>query len=111
VVLNKQRFQLLEATEYAMSYMEADTDTFPQADLAQIVEKLRAAIQRSGVTPKEIFARFSDHGRMDLNGLLELFRGVGYEITVHEATTVMRRFQLDADAHTFTLREFLSFAQ
>jgi hypothetical protein len=41
IILNKQRFQLLEATEYAMSYMEADTDTFSQADLAEIVERLR----------------------------------------------------------------------
>jgi hypothetical protein len=111
VVLNQQRFQLMEATEYAMSYMEADTETFPQADLAQIVEKLRTAIQRSGRTPKDIFSQYSDHGRMDLNGLLELFRGLGYEITVHEATTVMRRYQIDPDAHTFTLREFLAFAQ
>jgi hypothetical protein len=41
VTLNKQRFQLMEATEYAMPYMEADPETFPQADLAQIVERLR----------------------------------------------------------------------
>jgi hypothetical protein len=111
VLLNRQRFQLLEATEYAMSYMEADTETFPQADLAQIVERLRYAIAQTGRTPKEIFARFSDHGKMDIDGLLRLFKGVGYEITLHEALTVMRRYEIDSDSHSFTLREFLAFAQ
>jgi hypothetical protein len=111
LTLNKQKFELQEATEYAMSYMEADPDTFPQAHLAQIVDKLRFAIKQSGKTPKEVFATYSDHGRMDINGLLALFKGVGFEITTHEAVTVMRRYQLDPDAHTFTLREFLSFAQ
>jgi hypothetical protein len=111
LTLNKQRFELQEATEYAMSYMEADPETFPQTDLAQIVDKLRKAIRRSRQTPEEIFATYSDHDRMDIAGLLALFKGVGFEITSHEAVTVMRRYQLDPDARTFTLREFLSFAQ
>jgi hypothetical protein len=110
VTLNKQRFELLEATEYAMSYMEADPDTFGQSDLSQIVDKLRFAIKESGKSPKEVFALYSDHGRMDLNGLLALFKGLGFEITLHEALTIMRRFQSDP-AHAFTLREFLTFAQ
>jgi hypothetical protein len=111
VTLNKQQFQLLEATEYAMSYMEADPETFPQADLAQIVERLRYAIGQSGRTPKEVFGLYSDHGKMDIDGLLKLFKGVGYEISLHEALTVMRRYQIDPEAHAFTLREFLAFAQ
>jgi hypothetical protein len=110
VTLNKQNFELLEATEYAMSYMEADPDTFGQSDLSQIIDKLRFAIKQTGQTPKEVFASYSDHGRMDLNGLMALFKGVGFEITLHEALTVMRRFQSDP-AHAFTLREFLTFAQ
>jgi hypothetical protein len=48
---------------------------------------------------------------MDISILLSLFKGVGFEITPHEAVTVMRRYQIDPDAHAFTLREFLSFAQ
>jgi hypothetical protein len=110
VTVNRQRFQLIEATEYAMSYMEADPETFPQADLSQIVERLRFAIGRSGRSAREVFAMFGDHGRMDIDGLLRLFKGVGYEITLHEALTVMRRYQNNPDEQTFTLREFLSFA-
>jgi hypothetical protein len=111
VTVNKQRFELLEATEYAMSYMEADPDEFPQADLAHIIDRLRRCIKQSGKTPKELFTQFSDHGKMDVDSLRALFKGVGYEITVHEALTVMRRYQLDQYSRTFTLREFLAFAQ
>ena len=111
VTINQQQYRLLEATEYAMSYMEADPDNFPQADLSSIVDKLRFAIRQARKTPKEVFMEYSDHGKMDLNGLMALFKGVGFEITLHEAMTVMRRYQLDADQHTFTLREFLSFTQ
>ncbi|KAK8854293.1 EF-hand domain-containing protein 1 [Tritrichomonas musculus] len=111
VTINGLRFQLLQATEYAMSYMEADPDNFPQADLVTIIEKLRYAIKQTGQTPKELFTQYSDHGKMDVQHLMQLFRGVGFEITLHEALTVMRRYQLDDDSHTFTLREFLQFAQ
>jgi hypothetical protein len=81
VILNKQRFEHVEATEYAKSSMEADADTFPQAELAEIVERLLGCIARAGRRPKEMFSEYSDHGHLDLNNLLELFRGVGYEIT------------------------------
>jgi hypothetical protein len=47
---------------------------------------------------------------MDLDGLLRLFKGVGYEISLHEARTLMRRYQTHPDTHAFTLREFLTFA-
>ncbi|OHT05866.1 hypothetical protein TRFO_26209 [Tritrichomonas foetus] len=108
VTINGLKFQLLQATEYAMSYMEADPDNFPQADLVSIVERLRYAIKQTGRTPKEIFTEYSDHGKMDVNRLMDLFRGVGFEITRHEALTVMRRYQKD-DA--LTLREFLNIAR
>lgn len=111
VTINGLRFQLLEATEYAMSYMEADPDNFPQADLVSIIEKLRFAIKQTGKTPKELFTEYSDHGKMDVNNLMQLFKGVGFEITLHEAMTVMRRYQIDNDVHSFTLREFLQIAQ
>lgn len=111
VTINGLRFQLLQATEYAMSYMEADPDSFPQADLVSIIQKLRYAIKQSGRTPKEIFTQYSDHGKMDINNLMEMFKGLGFEVTLHEATTVMRRYQLDNDNQTFTLREFLQIAQ
>lgn len=111
VTINGLKFQLLQATEYAMAYMEADPDNFPQADLVSIIEKLRFAIKQTGQTPKEIFTQYSDHGKMDVQQLMDLFKGVGFEITLHEALTVMRRYQLDDDSQTFTLREFLQFAQ
>lgn len=111
VTINGLKFQLLQATEYAMSYMEADPDNFPQADLVTIIDKLRYAIKQSGRTPKEIFTEYSDHGKMDVNLLLQMFKGLGYEISLHEALTVMRRYQLDDESSTFTLREFLQFAQ
>jgi hypothetical protein len=111
ITINKYQFMLLEATEYAMSYMEADPEEFPQADLSVIIDRLRFSLRKSGKTPKELFLQYSDHGRMDLEGLIAFFAGLGIEISVHEAMTVMRRYQQDAEAHTFTLREFLSFTQ
>ena len=111
VIINRQQFRLLQATEYAMSYMEADPDSFPQADLSSIIDKLRFAIRQARKTPKDVFMEYSDHGKMDIDGLMALFKGVGFEITLHEAMTVMRRYQIDDDQHTLTLREFLSFAQ
>jgi hypothetical protein len=47
---------------------------------------------------------------MDLDGLLRLFKGVGYEISLHEVLTPMRRYQTPPNTHAFTLREFLTFA-
>ncbi|KAH0785038.1 EF-hand domain-containing family member C2 isoform X2 [Histomonas meleagridis] len=111
ITVNNIKFQLLEATEYALSYMEADPDNFPQADLFEIVNKLRAAIRASGKTPKDLFNRYSAGGRMDVEGLLDLAKDVSCTMSYHEAVTIMRRYQNDNDTKTFTLREFLSFAQ
>ncbi|KAH0786065.1 EF-hand domain-containing family member C2 [Histomonas meleagridis] len=111
ITVNNIKFQLLEATEYALSYMEADPDNFPQADLFEIVNKLRAAIRESGKMPKNLFNRYSAGGRMDVEGLLDLAKDVSCTMSYHEAVTIMRRYQNDNDTKTFTLREFLLFAQ
>jgi hypothetical protein len=111
VTINRQQFKLLQATEYAMRYMEADPETFKQADLVAILQKLRTGIADSGKSPKELFTQYSDHGKMDIAGLVALFRGLGYSISTHEALTVLRRYQMDKDTQAVTLREFLSFAQ
>ena len=108
LTINGVQYELLQATEYAMSYMEADPDNFPQSDLVSIIERLRYLIKRSDKTPKEIFIQYSDHGKMDVNLLMELFKGVGYEITRHEACTVMRRYNQN---EAITLREFLQIVQ
>jgi hypothetical protein len=110
VTINTQRFKLLEATEYAMSYMEADPETFKQADLGSIIDRLRLAIKQSGASAKELFNEFSDHGKMDVQGLQALAEGIGYRMSTHESLTVMRRYQRDGDTPAITLREFLSFA-
>jgi hypothetical protein len=111
VTINKNAFRLLQATEYAMSYMEADPETFRQSDLAGILEKLRAGIKESGKAPKELFTQYSDHGKMDIGALMGLFQGLGCPISAHEALTVLRRYQMDSDTQAVTLREFLAFAQ
>jgi hypothetical protein len=111
ITINKFKFVLLEATEYAMSYMEADPLEFQQADLSAVIDRLRYGIRRSGKTPKELFLQYSDHGRMDLDDLTALCEALGVQISPHEAVTVMRRYEKDMDAHTFTLREFLTFTQ
>ena len=109
--INGTRFQIDEATEYAMSFMEADPDEFPQADLVRIVEDLRSTIKQKGENSRELFRVYSDHGRMGIEQLRSLYSALGLSITPHEAMTVMRRYQLDKDVQTFTLKEFLQIAQ
>jgi len=42
ITINSFTFVTTDADEYAMNYMEADPDEFPQSDLSTIVEDLRA---------------------------------------------------------------------
>jgi len=111
LTINGTKFQIDEATEYAMSFMEADPDEFPQADLVRIVEDLRSTIKQKGENSRELFRVYSDHGRMGIEQLRSLYSALGLSITPHEAMTVMRRYQLDKDVQTFTLKEFLQIAQ
>ena len=111
LTINGSKFELLQGTEYAMSYMEADPDNFPQSDLVSILERLRYLIQQARKAPKELFQQYSDGGRMDATQLMRLFKDIGYEITRHEAMTVMRRYQPDPQIDYITLREFLQIVQ
>lgn len=111
VKLNGTPFRLSEATEYALSFMESDPEIFPQTDLVSLVEHLRSAIRQSNADPKTLFNQYADHGRLNIEGLERLFAALGAQISYHEATTIMRRYQTDQQQHTFTLREFLQFSQ
>lgn len=111
LTINHTKFQLDAATEYAMSFMEADPDNFVQSDLNSIILNLRAAIKASGKTPKDLFQETSDHGRMDINCLCNLAASLNCPIGQHEAITVMRRYQQNEQSPYITLREFLQMAQ
>ena len=52
------------------------------AEMALIVDKLKYAIGQSGKAPKEIFTQYSDHGRMGIEQLQNLFKGLGFEFTL-----------------------------
>ena len=111
LTINCSKFQLDEATEFAMSYMESDPDNFPQSDLVRIVTEFQTAIKAKGYDANTIFESNSARGKMSISGLIAAYQSVGLSLSRHEAITIMRRYQSDNDPNTLSLREFLSFAK
>jgi Ca2+-binding EF-hand superfamily protein len=83
VTIYKILFLISKATEYAMFYIEAGPNAFNQFDL----------------------------GRMTSPLLRNLSSTFGYEISKHQSTTILRRYQADAEDNKFTLRKFLQMVQ
>jgi hypothetical protein len=110
VTINCSKFQLDEATEFAMSYMESDPDTFQQSDLFHIVNELQTAIKSKNLDRRKLFEQYSRNGKLNLDGLLQIYQECGLNISKHEAITVMRRYQLENEPNTLTIKEFLQFA-
>ena len=111
LTINCHKFQLDQATEFAMSYMESDPDDFPQADLYNIVTPFQHAIKARKLDPKLVFDQNSTRGRMNTNQLIAAFQSVGIPLSQHQALTIMRRYQVTSEPNILTSREFLQFAQ
>ncbi|OHT06870.1 hypothetical protein TRFO_25050 [Tritrichomonas foetus] len=95
VVINGYTFQLGVADEYAMSYMEADTIQFPQADLHEIIMKYKSdarALMKSRRTFEGNDPKLSGFVDKDL---AERTLVRNYNMPMHEAVTIVRRWSND----------------
>ncbi|EAX87685.1 MGC84469 protein, putative [Trichomonas vaginalis G3] len=111
LTINCSKFQLDEATEYALSFMEADPDSFPQADLNRIVTDFRAGLKQSGKDATDLFKKFASNNKIDVKGLQSIFEAIGLSINVHEAITIFRRYSTESKPTSLNIRDYLSFAQ
>ena len=95
VVLNGYVFVLDKADEYALNYMEADTYQFPQADLFEIMLRIKkdtAALQKVKRAFEGVDPRLKGYVDTDL---AERTFVRNYQIPMHEAVTIVRRYSND----------------
>ena len=95
VIINGYSFILGEADEYAMNYMEADNDQFPQSDLNDIIQRMkndRTALMKSRRTFEGNDPRLTGYIDSDM---AERTLVRNYNINLHEAVTIVRRYTND----------------
>ena len=106
IVINGFHFYTTDADEYALAYMEAGADEFPQADLSSIADALRAPQTREALD--EAFRGFDP----ELQGSIEkkdaeriIMKVTG--LTLHEAETIARRYDTPYGFDYFTFMSAL----
>ena len=90
-------FELKEAPEYTLCLMEANSDRFPQADLATSVETLANHAKSIGVDLAAEFQKIDKQnaGTISQDEAKALFQSYAPAITQQVAITLMRRFVKD----------------
>lgn len=91
IVINGFRFYTTDADEYALNYMEAGADEFPQADLASIAEMLRAPATRDALDSAFKGADPELQGAVPKKQAESIITEVT-GLSLHEAETIARRF-------------------
>ena len=94
-------FELFEADEYALKYMEADDDEFEMCNVQVIVEKIHQFILTGGWNAHDLFTAFDRDGNgwISREEFKEALKEMKLDVTEQEIVTLMRRFDLDNDGH------------
>jgi len=94
VTINSYKFLITGADEYALRYMEAHSDDYPQSDLFAILTSIRAEIKKnSDLIKKQFEARDPE-----LNGYIKASEAKSIIMQLlgvksHQALTVVRRWE------------------
>lgn len=92
VNLNGFIFRTYDADEYALSYMEASSEEYPQSDLSQIFDEIRALNVKEQLR-KQFEAKDPDaNGDVPIIAAREIFMRVA-GLSHHHSDTILRRFE------------------
>ncbi|XP_071380863.1 EF-hand domain-containing family member C2 [Centroberyx affinis] len=92
--LNNQRFQLLDADEYTLTYMERHAEEFPKANVGSILSKLRSIPEEKQSEMKKFLALSdpSNTGFIPYESFRGLLMGMECGMSEHEVMVLGRCF-------------------
>ncbi|XP_022814037.1 EF-hand domain-containing family member C2-like [Spodoptera litura] len=114
LVVNKHRFRLIAADEYALRYMELNAEQYPMANIALIMDKIRRTLASQENGYKNFVAKYMEAVESDKKDLMSVrcFKQALKEImcekmTEHEFLTLIRFFRGDPGKDKLPRREMV----
>ncbi|XP_068633577.1 EF-hand domain-containing family member C2-like [Battus philenor] len=114
LVINKHRFRLIAADEYALRYMELNANEYPMANIALIMDKIRRTLVMEENGYKNFVAKYMEAVVPDKKELMSIkcFKQALKEImcekmTEHEFLTIIRHFRGDPGKEKSPRREMI----
>ncbi|KAJ2949147.1 hypothetical protein O0L34_g6087 [Tuta absoluta] len=114
LVINKHRFRLVGADEYALRYMELNAKDYPMANIALIMDKIRRTLASQENGYKNFVAKYmeavspQDHNMMSVRCFKQALKEVMCEkMTEHEFLTLIRYFRGDLGKEKSPRREMI----
>ncbi|XP_049873466.1 EF-hand domain-containing family member C2-like [Pectinophora gossypiella] len=114
VVINKHRFRLVGADEYALRYLEINAKDYPKANIAVIMDKIRRTLASQENGYKNFVAKYmdavlpNDKNLMTVACFKQALKEVMCEkMTEHEFITLIRYFRGDPGKEKSPRREMI----
>ena len=97
IIINSYKFHIINADEYALRYMEANSDDFPQSNLFNIINKLRNLIKNIQIIEIQKYFESKD---LDLIGYIPKndaikFIKKKFNLTTQQTITIIRRWEVE----------------
>jgi Ca2+-binding EF-hand superfamily protein len=92
------KFTIQSADEYALNWMEAYPEDYPQSDVFAIIEKMKEHMPNPAAIKKG-FAKYDKdgNGTLSVSEFREAALSLGMNLTEQEVLTVVRRYDLNGD--------------
>ncbi|XP_041979568.1 EF-hand domain-containing family member C2-like [Aricia agestis] len=114
LLINRHRFRLVAADEYALRYMELNSAQYPMANIVLIMDKIRRTLVSKENGYKDFVAKYMDlvapHNKqlMSVRCFKQALREIICEkMTEHEFITLIRYFRGDPGAERNPRREMI----
>ncbi|KOB73422.1 EF-hand domain-containing family member C2, partial [Operophtera brumata] len=96
LVVNKHRFRLVGADEYALRYLEVNSNEYPMANIALILDKIRRTLATQDNGYKNFVAKYMVAVLPDKKELMQALKEIMCDkMTEHEFLTITRFFRGD----------------
>jgi EF-hand domain-containing protein 1 len=92
------KFTIQSADEYALGYMEANAEEYPQSDVFAIIKKMQEMMPNEEAI-KRGFIKFDkdSSGTLSVMEFREAALSLGVQLSEQEVLTIVRRYDLDGD--------------
>ncbi|XP_028169092.1 EF-hand domain-containing family member C2-like [Ostrinia furnacalis] len=114
LVINKHRFRLIAADEYALRYLEVNAEQYPMANIALIMDKIRRVLASQDNGYKNFVAKYMEavlpHNKelMSVKCFKQALKEIMCEkMTEHEFLTLIRYFRGDPGKEKSPRREMI----